>query len=706
MKKSIIAFICCIALFPTKCMANIAVPDSALTDSVKWKLTLNEVIIKSERIMRKSDGYVVNLIGSEMTKGKDMYHLLTSLPGMTLEEGVIKIHGQAPAAVYLNGTPSSIDIIKTLPPDRIASIEINWDAGSQERTGAHGGIIRIKTKRELGINGTINGTVQWLRENNGNMESINPFISLGTKRLTIYNSLTMYNSDINGRYTEKRTMADSHTSLINEKTNMRGKMVQDWLNLSYDLAQAHQLSLSGMLNYYDGTDNNITATTSNIDGSRNSDYQTPVHLLLSQAIAMYNWNIDSLGSYFRVTADYLRRNNNQKQTITSKAVGQETNVSVTSTRQTADMIRIKPMWYKEIRDYGQLSAGLDLRYIHYDNANIGPLIRVNTKMTAYTPAAYATYYGRIGNSLSYSFGLRFQYDDMTVRLNDDTNNNERTVNTYKKYSLTPSLSVNYDICKKCGHSLYFTYSHYVGEMPYDAISTFRKYDEANHYTIGNQNINPKSEHYAGITLTMFRNYSLDVSYSYYKNIIYYTNDVDPDNHNILRSMAKNTNNGSFFSIGFEQKITPLQWWTLKANERFSLYSGLTPDWEYSNQPHWTFLINNDFKFGKSWGGNLYSYIDPSCNVQDQWWNTVIDITCNIYKTFFNDKLTVSLDAKPYRKGREKKTYNTFYRSVRTNKTKEEYIGLTITYSFNAGKVKNRRAAQSIQNYNTISRPSM
>lgn len=172
---------------------------------------------------------------------------------------------------------------------------------------------------------------------------------------------------------------------------------------------------------------------------------------------------------------------------------------------------------------------------------------------------------------------------------------------------------------------------------------------------------------------MFRNYSLDVSYSYYKNSIYYTNDVDPDNHNILRSMAKNANHESFFSIGFEQKITPLQWWTLKANERFSLYSGLTPDWEYSNQTHWTFLINNDFKFGKSWGGNLYSYIDPSCNVQDQWWNTVIDITCNIYKTFFNDKLTVSLDAKPYRKGREKKTYNTFYRSVRTNKTKEEYI---------------------------------
>ena len=158
-------------------MANTAVTDSVLTDSVKWKLTLNEVVIKSDRIRRKSDGYVVNLIDSEITKGKDMYHLLTFLPGMTLEEGVIKIHGQAPAAVYLNGTPSSMDIIKILPPDRITSIEISWDAGSQERTDTHGGIIRIKTKRELGINGTISGTVQWLREDNGNMESLNPFIS-------------------------------------------------------------------------------------------------------------------------------------------------------------------------------------------------------------------------------------------------------------------------------------------------------------------------------------------------------------------------------------------------------------------------------------------------------------------------------------------------------------------------------------------------
>jgi len=48
-------------------MANTAVPDSVLTDSVKWKLTLNEVLIKSDRIRRKSDGYVVNLIGSEIT---------------------------------------------------------------------------------------------------------------------------------------------------------------------------------------------------------------------------------------------------------------------------------------------------------------------------------------------------------------------------------------------------------------------------------------------------------------------------------------------------------------------------------------------------------------------------------------------------------------------------------------------------------------
>lgn len=706
MKRLMNIFVLCIFfLFPAKDMAVTITNDSVTIDSVKRDLSLCELVVKADRIRQKPGGYVVSLTGSDLAKGKDINSLLAALPGLTFEEGAIKIHGQPPAAVYLDGVHTSMDFIKNLPSERIASVEVAWDAGRDELAGAGGGVIRIKTKRELGLAGTVRGTAQWLRDENGSLERLNPFISFGTKRLTIYNNLSLYNSGINGRYEESRTMPDALSTFTNEKLKIRQKMLQDWFNLSYDIAHNHQLSASGMFYYNDRTDNNATMTD-DADGNRQTGYRTPGHLLMGQAVAMYNWDIDSLGSYLRVTADYLRRKNYQKQVITQSLAGHETNIGQASTKQETDMVRIRPTWYKVFNGKSQMSAGLDFRYIHYDNASSNAIASVNAVMTSYTPAAYATYYGSIGRSLGYNVGVRVQYDNMTVKMNGGGRNAGTTINTYKKCNVNPSLSVNYAINKNKGHSLYFSYSHYVGEMPYDAISTFRNYDEADHYTVGNPEINPESGHYAGLTLTMFKNYSLNVSYSYYKNSVYYTNDVDPDDNNILRSMARNTDHESLFSVGLEQKVSPFKWWTLKANERFNLYSGTTPDWKYTNQVHWTFLVNNDFRFGKTWGGNLYAYVDPSCNVQDQWWNTVVDITCNVYKTFMNDRLTVRLDAKPYRKGRQKITDNMYYRSVRTNTTKEEYVGLTVSYSFNTGKVKNRRSAQSTQYYNTISRPSM
>lgn len=61
-------------------------------------------------------------MGTDMAKGKDMNSLLAALLGLTLEEGLIKVNGQAPAAVYLDGVLTSMDIVKALPAERIASV--------------------------------------------------------------------------------------------------------------------------------------------------------------------------------------------------------------------------------------------------------------------------------------------------------------------------------------------------------------------------------------------------------------------------------------------------------------------------------------------------------------------------------------------------------------------------------------------------------
>lgn len=81
--------------------------------------------------------------------------------------------------------------------------------------------------------------------------------------------------------------------------------------------------------------------------------------------------------------------------------------------------------------------------------------------------------------------------------------------------------------------------------------------------------------------------------------------------------------------------------------------------------------------------------------------TVWEVSCNLYKTFFDDRLTLSLYAKPYRKGRTVTVDNGLYRSMRRTMTKEEYLSLTLRFNFGSGKMKPRHAARSTQTYQKI-----
>lgn len=122
MKKLIIALILGFMLSPVRIMAGTVVNDSIPVDSIKRELSLDELVVKADRIRQKPGGYVVSLMGTDMAKGKDMNSLLAALLGLTLEEGLIKVNGQAPAAVYLDGVLTSMDIVKALPAERIASV--------------------------------------------------------------------------------------------------------------------------------------------------------------------------------------------------------------------------------------------------------------------------------------------------------------------------------------------------------------------------------------------------------------------------------------------------------------------------------------------------------------------------------------------------------------------------------------------------------
>ena len=78
-----------------------------------------------------------------------------------------------------------------------------------------------------------------------------------------------------------------------------------------------------------------------------------------------------------------------------------------------------------------------------------------------------------------------------------------------------------------------------------------------------------------------------------------------------------------------------------------------------------------------------------------------DVSGNIYKRFFDNKLEIQFRFKPYRKGRILLTDTPEYESRAINNTKEEYIRFSLTYFFKGGKKVNVKRTESIQSYEKI-----
>lgn len=674
--------------------------DSMATDTISRDMSLEEVLVKTDRIIRNPKGYTVNLLGSDIVKGKDMEQLLAMLPEMTVEDGSIKIQGVIPSAIYIDGVRvTDMDMLKNIPPGHIAKIEVDRYPGREESADAKGGVIRIKMKKENGVAGTLVGSSDMLPHYGYTGEAVSSFLSFGTKRMTLYNSSVFSHRKRIGDYEETRDFksGDESPSHIDEKTWGWSRLFYDWMNLSYDIATGHELGISGFVMYCDDKAS-IDATTTE-DGDNlpvMTRYKNPSNMLTLQAVALYNWDIDSLGSTFKVTADYLRRDFNQKFKTGQVASGAVDAYDVSVSKQATDMLRVSPILNMVMHNKDELTAGVDVKYVHLRDRTSGSYETSRSLMTGFTPAAFVSYAGSIGEKTSYDVGIRFQHDRMDVKFED-------VKNKYRKWNVCPSANITYAFNREKGRFASLQYEHYVDELPYDAVSTFRKYDATDHYTVGNPGIKPASGDNVKLTFGLSSRFSVYAGLDYYKDAIYYTNDTDPDDSGVLRSMARNGMHELTMSIGMEQRLNPAKWWSLKAVERVSVYSGKTPDWDVSGQTHWFFMLNNDFRFTKTFGGGLNGYVDPEFETQDMVWKTVIDVNLNVYKTFFDERLMLKLDVKPYRKGRETKTENALYRSVRKNVTKEEYFMFTVRYTFRKGKIKSRKAAESTQEYNTISR---
>ncbi len=292
--------------------------------------TLDEVVVKSTKpLMRQEDDKTIvdpeNLVASS-TSG---YEVLEKTPGLFVDQdGNIYLNSTTPASIYINGreqkmsTADVASLLKSLPPNSIASIEILRTPSAKYDASGTGGIVNVVLKKgvKIGLTGSVNAGM-----NQG---------KYGTQYIgfNLNNNNGALSSYLNVQATQKNTYDEIKTdrtfardSLLSQDafTVYPGNTYYAGFGTSYQLKKKWEVSYDGRLSLSD--DNNKSTNASSISkvstgaiavkniadvNNRNNAF------FLSQGLSS-KLSIDSLGSEWTNDISYNYSPNNTKQNFTT-----------------------------------------------------------------------------------------------------------------------------------------------------------------------------------------------------------------------------------------------------------------------------------------------------------------------------------------------------------------------------------------------------
>ncbi len=292
--------------------------------------TLGGVVVRSSRpLMRQEDDKTIvdpeNLAQSS-TSG---YEIIEKTPGLFVDQdGNIYISSTTPASVYINGREmkmSAADIatmLKSLPPNSIASIEIMRTPSAKYDASGSGGIVNVVLKKgvKIGLTGSVN--LGWQQGNYGN-QFIGVNLNNNNGRNTSYINLNYSKRNSYERIKTDRLFAadtilnqDAYTTYPSDNYYL-GYGVARELTDKWELSYDGRLSLNKFNN---NTDNNSIIrkiSTGNIitDNLARVNNQGSGSMINQGINAKYK--IDSAGSEWTTDLSYTYSRNNTDQSYTT-----------------------------------------------------------------------------------------------------------------------------------------------------------------------------------------------------------------------------------------------------------------------------------------------------------------------------------------------------------------------------------------------------
>lgn len=477
-------------------------------------------------------------------RGGTAVDVLNKIPSVSVSaDGEVSVRGTTDFMVYLNGKPTQMEpsmLLGQIASDAIENIDVITVPSAKYDAQGKGGIINITTKTSGrdGLSVTMNGTLggspwynkrdiysNYLMTDNRYTGGVN--IVYGKDKLTLYGGTNYSMKNVNGDRTGDARIWDKNTGLYKHMVAEGGR--PEWYenfsaNAGFDFTFSKATQLSGSYFYGDRTEgrgayylyNNFYA-----DKDKNNK---------SNENRVYNPNTDNRYGIFHTANLDLKHKFGNKSEIAVALLYEHSNLSreldnenfsFNTTTQTAgartlhfnqqdetplEAFRFSIDYAKEFENGSRLSLGFQPQLINiegdfsYDTLDIvGNVLKPYSELengVDLTKAIYAAYMDYAGswNKLKYLIGLRFEYTDQTMNIDNPNyfsifDRPTAPVYTTRQPDWFPTLHLAYELNEK--NKLNFAANRRISRPAVKDMAPFLYRRHLEVYAVGDPGIKPQ-----------------------------------------------------------------------------------------------------------------------------------------------------------------------------------------------------------------------
>lgn len=664
-------------------------------------IALGEVEITAKETAQKSaiEHTTINASSNHTSNKGSAIDILRASSSVNISNEEISIRGNSNILVLIDGIPTTVSDLSTIPAANIKSIDIITNPDASHDASGTGGIINIISKKSTnqGWSGIISANYGFNHFANGNIA-----LSYNTPKSSwrfSYN--TKYEDDVitstldrhiksTGHHTFQQMEATRYTFNNNislgadfrfnpkNRLNIDLKYIIPRLNVEQELHNT--LSIDG-ISQEENRFNDVIWNRENIEASITYThiFKPEISDLTIKSSVSKIWG--HRPSYYSVD-------------------GSPSNHSVAGGSPFIPSLQAD---YKHKFNKGTLSSGVKLTYrrndIYHqfytmDNGDwvISDYFSNDLLHTELIPAAYAMYASRINKKWAYKVGLRGEFSSVTL------NSSHEDINLRNNsFFLAPSLSSTYTFNPNNEFALAF--SRRIGRPTYPQLNPYMSMIDATTYEQGNMHLQPE------------KSTKLDFSYSFRNNLIQlfangyinytdnYISQITALTDDILISTYINADSDIKTGLDLSLKIVPAKWANISigANTYYDVAKGI---YEGAN-------INN---YGWTNNSNVMLNFNPFKNtdIQLQYFLTTPQyypqlttsfthqMNIGIKQYLLKKSLTLSLlvtDVFNTYKW-EVTSHNNIFDLTNISKGKSRMLWLGASYNFNSFKQKNSQKTET------------